>query len=112
MSDTATTKETTMVIDENSIEVLHRLRRAQGQLAGVIAMIEQGRDCRDIVIQLAAASKALDRAGFKMVATGLRECATGDRLRGQDPTDRGRAREAVPRARLTRQLETPGRKRK
>ena len=36
-------------------------------------MIEQGRDCRDIVIQLAAASKALDRAGFKMVATGLRE---------------------------------------
>ena len=77
MSDTETTKETTMVTDESSIEVLHRLRRAQGQLAGVIAMIEQGRDCRDIVIQLAAASKALDRAGFKMVATGLRECATG-----------------------------------
>ena len=77
MNDTAITKETTTVIDENSVEVLHRLRRAQGQLAGVIAMIEQGRDCRDIVIQLAAASKALDRAGFKMVATGLRECATG-----------------------------------
>jgi DNA-binding FrmR family transcriptional regulator len=66
-----------MVDDKNSIEVLHRLRRAQGQLAGVISMIEQGRDCREIVIQLAAVSKALDRAGFKMVATGLRECATG-----------------------------------
>ena len=66
-----------MLVDENSIDVLHRLRRAQGQLAGVIAMIEQGRDCRDIVTQLAAASKALDRAGFKMVATGLRECAIG-----------------------------------
>ncbi len=65
-----------MVDDKNSIEVLHRLRRAQGQLAGVISMIEQGRDCKDIVIQLAAVSKALDRAGFKMVATGLRECAT------------------------------------
>ena len=58
-------------------EVLNRLRRAQGQLAGVIAMVEDSRECRDIVIQLAAVSKALDRAGFKIVATGLRECAAG-----------------------------------
>lgn len=58
-------------------EVLNRLRRAQGQLAGVIAMVEDGRQCRDVVIQLAAVSKALDRAGFKIVATGLRECASG-----------------------------------
>ncbi len=58
-------------------EVLNRLRRAQGQLAGVIAMIEQGRNCKDVVTQLAAVSKALDRAGFKIVATGMRECATG-----------------------------------
>lgn len=57
--------------------VLNRLRRAQGQLAGVIAMVEQGRDCKDVVTQLAAVSKALDRAGFKIVATGMRECATG-----------------------------------
>ena len=55
--------------------VLNRLRRAQGQLAGVISMIEQGRDCKDVVTQLAAVSKALDRAGFKIVATGMRECA-------------------------------------
>lgn len=56
--------------------VLNRLRRAHGQLAGVIAMIEQGRDCKDVATQLAAVSKALDRAGFKIVATGMRECAT------------------------------------
>ena len=68
-----------MMADERAAaEVLHRLRRAQGQLAGVIAMIEQGRECRDVVIQLAAVSKALDRAGFKIVANGLRECAAGD----------------------------------
>ena len=60
-------------------EVLHRLRRAQGQLAGVIAMVEGGRECRDVVTQLAAVSKALDRAGFKIVANGLRECANSDR---------------------------------
>lgn len=62
--------------------VLNRLRRAQGQLAGVISMIEQGRDCKDVVTQLAAVSKALDRAGFKIVATGMRECATGVTLDG------------------------------
>ncbi|GAC1635791.1 MAG: metal-sensitive transcriptional regulator [Mycobacterium sp.] len=68
-----------MVGDQDSIAaVLNRLRRAQGQLAGVIAMIEQGRDCKDVVTQLAAVSRALDRAGFKIVATGLRECITGD----------------------------------
>lgn len=58
--------------------MLHRLRRAQGQLAGVIAMVEGGRECRDVVTQLAAVSKALDRAGFKIVANGLRECANSD----------------------------------
>ncbi len=64
-----------MVGDEESIAaVLNRLRRAQGQLTGVISMIEQGRDCKDVVTQLAAVSRALDRAGFKIVATGLREC--------------------------------------
>lgn len=65
--------------------VLHRLRRAQGQLAGVISMIEQGRDCKDVVTQLAAVSKALDRAGFKIVATGMRECAIGATADGAPP---------------------------
>lgn len=64
-----------MIGDEDAIAaVLNRLRRAQGQLAGVISMIEQGRDCKDVVTQLAAVSRALDRAGFKIVATGLRQC--------------------------------------
>ena len=75
-----------MVGDEDSIAaVLNRLRRAQGQLAGVIAMIEQGRDCKDVVTQLAAVSRALDRAGFKIVATGLRECVTGAAPDGAQP---------------------------
>ena len=66
-----------MKIDEEVTgPVLNRLRRAQGQLAGVIAMIESGRDCQDVVTQLAAVSRALDRAGFKIVASGLRQCLT------------------------------------
>lgn len=57
-----------------SSEVLTRLKRARGQLDGVIKMIEDDRQCTDVVTQLAAVSKALDRAGFKVVATGLRQC--------------------------------------
>ncbi|CAN3131638.1 metal-sensitive transcriptional regulator [Mycobacterium sp. smrl_JER01] len=75
-----------MVGDEDAIAaVLNRLRRAQGQLSGVISMIEQGRDCKDVVTQLAAVSRALDKAGFKIVATGLRECLTGEAAEGQKP---------------------------
>ena len=55
-------------------EVVRRLRRAEGQIRGVIAMLEEGRDCVDVVTQLAAASRALDRAGFKIVASGLQQC--------------------------------------
>jgi DNA-binding FrmR family transcriptional regulator len=57
--------------------VVNRLRRAQGQIGGVIRLIEEGRDCRDVVTQIAAVSKALDRAGFAVVSSGLRECVSG-----------------------------------
>jgi DNA-binding FrmR family transcriptional regulator len=41
-------------------------------------MVESGRDCKDVVTQLAAVSKALDRAGFKIVASGMRQCLNDD----------------------------------
>lgn len=56
--------------------VVNRLKRAQGHLAAVTRMLEEGRDCKDIVTQLAAVSKALDRAGFAIIATGLEQCIT------------------------------------
>lgn len=55
---------------------LNRLKRAQGQLGAVVRMIEEGRDCKDVVTQLSAVSKALDRAGFTIIATGLEQCLT------------------------------------
>lgn len=75
-----------MIGDEEAVGVvLNRLRRAHGQLAGVISMIEHGRDCKDVVTQLAAVSKALDKAGFKIVATGLRQCLTGETPENSQP---------------------------
>ena len=56
--------------------VVKRLKRAQGQIGGIIKMIEDERDCQEIVTQLAAVSKALDRAGFAVISTGLKECLT------------------------------------
>lgn len=55
-------------------DALTRLRRARGQLTGVIEAIEEGRDCAEVLTQLAAVSRALDRAGFKIVASGMRYC--------------------------------------
>ena len=52
----------------------NRLKRAQGQLAAVVRMLDEGQDCEDVVTQLAAVSRALDRAGFAIVATGLTQC--------------------------------------
>ncbi|HEX6970143.1 MAG TPA: metal-sensitive transcriptional regulator [Micromonosporaceae bacterium] len=55
-------------------DVINRLRRAEGQIRGIIAMLESGRDCTEVVTQLSAASRALDRAGFKIISTGLQQC--------------------------------------
>jgi len=55
-------------------QVVKRLRRAQGQIGGVLRMIAEGRDCEDIVTQLSAASRALDRAGVAIISTGLKQC--------------------------------------
>jgi DNA-binding FrmR family transcriptional regulator len=54
--------------------VVNRLRRAQGQIGGVLRMIEEGRDCNEVVTQLAAVNRALDRAGFAIISSGLKQC--------------------------------------
>lgn len=66
---------------EEMLPVINRIKRAQGQLGGVLRMLEEGRECEEIVTQLAAVSRALDRAGFAIVASGLRHCM----VEGEDP---------------------------
>lgn len=65
-------------------DALTRLRRAQGQLSSVIESIEEGEDCAQALTQLAAVSRALDRAGFKIVASGMRYCESA-REEGEEP---------------------------
>ena len=68
-----------MEIDKSELgDVVARLKRAQGQVGGIIRMIEESRDCSEVVTQLAAVSRALDRAGFKIIATGMRQCMVSE----------------------------------
>ena len=57
-------------------QVVNRIKRAQGQLSGVLRMLEEGRELQEVVNQLKAVSRALDRAGFAIIAAELREAAS------------------------------------
>lgn len=53
-----------------------RLKRANGQLTALIAAVESGADCRNVVTQLSAVRGALDKAGFELISTAMRDCLT------------------------------------
>ena len=55
-------------------DVVRRLRRVGGQVKALERMISEGRECREIVTQFSAASRALDQAGFRVVAANLAYC--------------------------------------
>lgn len=54
--------------------IVTRLKRANGHLASVIRMLEDGAECEDALLQLAAVSKAVSRGGYALVASGLQKC--------------------------------------
>lgn len=68
-------------------KIVNRLRRANGQLAAVINAVETDAHCRDIVQQLSAVSKALDRAGYLVISTALRECLADPNSDGTDQAE-------------------------
>ena len=53
-----------------------RLHRVEGQIRGIEKMLDDGRECRDLVTQLSAANKALEQVGFRLVSAGLTYCLT------------------------------------
>jgi len=75
---------TETVQDEVKRDVVNRLRRARGQLDAVIRTIENDGDCRSVVTQLSAVGAAVHRAGFVVVASGLKHCLATDAGGNQD----------------------------
>lgn len=61
--------------DEVQLDAIaKRVKRAQGQLGAVVRMIEDGRDCADIVTQMSAVTKAVNTAAFTLISSSLKEC--------------------------------------
>jgi DNA-binding FrmR family transcriptional regulator len=66
-----------MKIDDETMEALtKRLARIEGQVRAVRTMLEDGRECREIITQVSAASTALDQVGFRLLSAGLQQCLT------------------------------------
>lgn len=60
--------------EETTADLVKRLRRIEGQVRGIQAMLAEERECADVVTQIAAANKALEQVGFKLLASGLTYC--------------------------------------
>ncbi len=60
--------------EEVTDDVTRRLRRIEGQVRGIAQMVEEGRDCRDVVTQLSAVKSAMDRVNYRLFAAGMRHC--------------------------------------
>lgn len=60
--------------EEHREEVLNRVKRAEGQIAGVIRMLEEGRSCEEVVHQMSAVGKAMNTAAITLIAASLEEC--------------------------------------
>jgi len=72
-----TTKKKTahVLVDEVQMEaIIKRVKRAQGQIGAVLRMLEEGRSCDEIVIQMSAVSKAVNTAAFTLISSSLKEC--------------------------------------
>jgi len=77
-----------MELPERTVDdLVKRLRRVEGQIRGIQQMLFDGRECRDVVTQISAASKALDQAGFKLVASGLTYCVSNPEDAARDGYD-------------------------
>ncbi len=72
--------------------LLNRLRRIEGQARGIQRMISEGRDCAEIVQQVAAMRNAVDRLGYEVVISNLRACVAGADL---DPEAEGELQRAL-----------------
>lgn len=80
---TATSAAQAAAATDAQRKIVNRLKRAQGQLNGVIAAVERGGDCRAVVTQLSAVSSAIDRAGFAIIASAMRDCLVDPALDDQ-----------------------------
>jgi DNA-binding FrmR family transcriptional regulator len=54
--------------------LVNRLRRIEGQIRGLQRLLEEGKSCQEVLVQLAAARSALDEVGKRVIASGMKDC--------------------------------------
>lgn len=68
-------------------KMVHRLKRVEGQVRAILRMMEEKKDCRDVVTQISAARNALDRTAALIVSTNLEQCIREQQEKGQGSED-------------------------
>lgn len=77
-----------MNLDPEVLDSLEkRLARIEGQVRAVRTMLQEGRECREVITQISAASTALDQVGFRLLSSGLQHCLTDPKQAKRDGFD-------------------------
>ena len=85
----AAKKATHVLSDLEQIDAISkRVKRAQGQLGAVARMLEEGRNCDEIVIQMSAVSKAINTAAFTLISASLKECIVEGKTNSEAVTEK------------------------
>ncbi len=85
----AAKKETHVLSDQEQIDAISkRVKRAQGQLGAGARMLEEGRSCDEIVIQMSAVSKAINTAAFTLISASLKECIVEGKTNSEAVTEK------------------------
>lgn len=71
-------------------DILTRLRRVEGQIRGIQGMLDEGRDCSDVITQFSASMSALEQAGYKFFAATMTVCARDPEQAALDGYDQER----------------------
>jgi DNA-binding FrmR family transcriptional regulator len=67
-------------------QIAKRVKRAHGQLGAVVRMLEEGRNCEEIVTQMSAVSKAVNTAAFTLISSSLKECLVDNKSNSEAVT--------------------------
>lgn len=76
----------TMRSEEERKKLINRLRRVEGQIRGIIGMLENDAYCNDILIQSAAVNAAVNSFNRELLASHIRTCVARDIREGKDGT--------------------------
>jgi DNA-binding FrmR family transcriptional regulator len=72
---------------EYNDQVKNRVKRMEGQLRGVLKMMEENKDCKEVITQLSAVRSAVDRTVGVIVSSNLVECVLEAEKRGEKTDD-------------------------